>query len=321
CTAALTPGTLTSYRNNRSLRPGVTPVSLELSSSDTNVGTILNTPRALGPGQACTSSLTPNFQFDPIGGGTATISLTTPAGYATPSSLAQTRTATVTAAGITYVYPNYQMAKDTQDDGFYVQLGAPAPAGGVTVTLTSSDPTRLLLAQNNSTSVGSASITVNIPAGQYYAHYSIQALADNGTVTVEVSAPGYTGTNGSHPLTPLGFYISTGDISTTTLSANTAVTVCTAALTPGTLTSYRNNRSLRPGVTPVSLELSSSDTNVGTILNSPRTLGPGQACTSSLTPNFEFDPMGGGTATISLTAPAGYATPSNLAQTRTATVN
>ncbi|MEW5744165.1 MAG: PKD domain-containing protein, partial [Nitrospirota bacterium] len=58
-------------------------------------------------------------------------------------ALTSTTTATVNVApapGITYVYPNYQMAKDTQDDGFYVQLGAPAPAGGVTVTLTSSDP-------------------------------------------------------------------------------------------------------------------------------------------------------------------------------------
>src|SRR5450631_1313085 len=133
----------------------------------------------------CTSSnggASGEFAFHPTGTGTTTLSLATPSGYSTPTNLNQSITATVGIPGITFNQVNYAMGKDSVEDTFSVVLGAPAPAGGVTVTVTSLDPTRLLIAPNSSSAVGAASLQIPVTAGQTVANYSMQSLADNGTV-------------------------------------------------------------------------------------------------------------------------------------------
>ena len=297
----------------RLLRPGVAPVSITMTSSNTGIGTITGSPQTMSAGQQCTNADGNDFGFHPAGGtGPTTLSLATPSGYSTPANLNQSITATVSGPSLTYNFPNYPMGKDSKEDSFSVTLSAPAPVGGLVVHLVSSDPTKLLLAQNSSLILGTGTLDVTVPAGQNVASWSMQALVGDATqpsATITVTAPGYGGTSGTHPLTPSGFFINTANISTTTLSPDTAVDVCFVKLDAA-----NNNsgfRVLRPGVS-VNVAVSSSNISVGTIVASPKTVATGQTCTSSSGGAFAFHPVGTGSATLTLATPSGYSAPVNL---------
>jgi hypothetical protein len=75
-----------------------------------------------------------------------------------------------------------------------VQLDAPAPTGGTTVTITSADPTQILLS-TSATGVPTGSIDLFVAAGAtvtpyFYLHGAAGAPHNVGT-TVQASAPGY----------------------------------------------------------------------------------------------------------------------------------
>ena len=72
-----------------------------------------------------------------------------------------------------------------------VQIGQAAPAGGLNVTLTSSNPAALLISPAANVA-GSASITVTIPAGSNIGSYYLQALTDTGTASYTAHATNYT---------------------------------------------------------------------------------------------------------------------------------
>src|SRR6185369_10029886 len=128
------------------------------------------------------------FAFDPIGGGTTTIALTAPAGFATPTVL-QHITATVTAPPITV--SNGTIGKDLQIS-MTGSLGAPAPAGNVQVTITSQDPAKVLLATSAS-AAGAAAITLDVGAGgSAIPAFYVQALDGVGSAQLRTTAPGYS---------------------------------------------------------------------------------------------------------------------------------
>ena len=316
CAAQLAPGTLAN-EGAAILRAGVSPVSIAMTSSNTTVGVLANSPRTMGGNEGCISQdAGGQLQFDPLAAGTTTLTLVTPAGYTTPASLAQSLTATVSAAGITVNAPN--LGKDLEIGGT-ASLQAPAPAGGVVVTITSSDPTRLLIAPNGAM-VGSASINVTVPFNQSTASFVYQALQDNGTVQVTATAPGYAGGAASTVLRPSGFFVNGSVINTTTLSANTNVQVCVAQLSPGTLAN-EGAANLRFGVTPISIAMTSSQPAVGVLTNSPRTIAGAEGCISqNAGGQLQFDPLAAGTTTLTLVQPAGFSTPATLSQASVATV-
>jgi hypothetical protein len=310
CVARLNPTTL-NYQAQGTLRFGITPVSVSMTSSNTAVGVIVGSPRTIAGNANCTPS-TGALQFDPVGAGTSTVAMgPTPAGFSTPSNL-QSIVATVTTPGIDVGSPT--VGKNLQAQALNTQnsLQSPAPVGGTTVTLTSADPSKLLLAPN-ATTVGMASITVNVAQGGTGFSYFVQALDDTGTVQVTASAPGFANGSGTVTLHPSGFYIGTPstDISANTLDANTNLVVCVARLNPATL-NYAAQGTLRFGITPVSVGMTSSDTAVGLIVGSPRTIAGNSNCTPS-TGALQFDPVGAGTTILAMgPTPAGFSAPSNL---------
>ena len=113
---------------------------------------------------------------------------------------------------------------------------------------------------------------------------------------------------------PSGFILIMGNFTTTTGATNTTLRVDAARLNPGTL-NYSQSQPLRGGLT-VERAGDELDTSVGTIVGSPAVFNAGNA------QNFAtaFNPAAQGSATISVAAPAGFSTPSNL-QSITATVN
>src|SRR5207249_3687627 len=85
-----------------------------------------------------------------------------------------------------------------------IQLTAPAPAGDLSVTITSSDPQRVLLSANSNT-VGQDHVTLKISAGSSSSSYTIQGLAASGSVQLTASADGFTSAVATVSLAPAGF--------------------------------------------------------------------------------------------------------------------
>ena len=184
-------------------------------------------------------------------------------------------------------------------------LGAAAPAGNLTVTITSADTSRVLLS-NASGGAGSESITVTVSAGTFgIPTFYVHSLVDSGTTTITVTAPGYKSDTSTITHYPSGFVTFNGNFTTTTFSTNTNVPVYFVVLAPTTLTYYTWGYSPRPGVT-INVPVTSSDTAVGTIVTSPITF----TNATGATVNAQFDPLAAGTTTISIGTPAGFSTPS-----------
>ena len=72
-------------------------------------------------------------------------------------------------------YPRSITAGATAGTNYYANLGD-ANHGGVTVTISSGDPTVALVAPNNTTTPGSASVDVFVPNGETLAYYRLDAL-------------------------------------------------------------------------------------------------------------------------------------------------
>lgn len=193
------------------------------------------------------------------------------------------------------------------------RLVNPAPAGNLVVTLTSQDPSKVLLSTVQ-TAPGFAQITRTVPAGStIIPDFYVQALDKTGSVQVLATAPGCLGKLFTVTLAPSGFVIGAPAlINTTTFNPNTDVGVYSAQLNPATM-AVATYQPLRGGLT-VPVSVTSSDTAVGTITVSPVVFTGGAG-----TKKTYFDPEGSGTTTVAVVTPSGFDTASNKAQI-TATV-
>jgi hypothetical protein len=193
-------------------------------------------------------------------------------------------------------------------------LGHPAPAGNLTITLTSADSGSLLLSKSP-TAAGSPSITVTVGAGSStIPDFWVQALADSGSVNVSATANGYLAGSAMFTLQPSGFVTFTGNFTTTSYSDNTALGLYAAILNPMTL-EYAGNQPVRGGLT-VNVPVTSDTPSVGSIVASPAVFHGGDAYNSASV----FDPQAPGIAVVSIGTPTGFSTPGNYQQL-TATVS
>jgi hypothetical protein len=303
-TTSLTPGTLTVSQVGLPLNPGLAPISVPITSSDTAVGTITTNPVIFHAGDSSDPTT-----FQPVGAGTSNVTLGTPPGpFSTPSQNQQI-TATVTTPAITV--PNVTTGVDLENNAY---IGLPvAPPAPITVTVTSSGPA-IATISSTGTVVGGTTLTFpNVTSANVGTIY-IQGKSA-GTATLTVSAPGYTAGSNTMTVQPSGFvFYYTGSFSTTTLSAPTGLTVYTASLTPGTLTVSQVALPLNPGLAAINVPVTSSAPAVGTITASPIAFTAG--ATSATT---SFQPVAAGTSNLTVGTPAGFSTPSQYAQI-TATV-
>jgi hypothetical protein len=193
-------GTITQQR----LRNGGPGATVTLTSSDASAGTLVTnagagTPRTIqiGVNQFDSASTVGGggVAFRPLAaGGTTTVTATIP-GFSAGSGAA--RTVVVTPAGpalgvslgtATRVGAGLEAAACCA-----VTSNQPAPVGGLAVTLTSSDPTRLLVAASPVPPAGGGgSLVVTIPEGATSAPFSLQGMEGaSGTATVTAAAPGW----------------------------------------------------------------------------------------------------------------------------------
>ncbi|MBI3791812.1 MAG: Ig-like domain-containing protein [Gemmatimonadetes bacterium] len=201
-----------------------TSVAKLLSNADTTVGADTVTV-SLVPRKATTDfSFVAGgsaVAFRPVAGGTTTIRLV-PQGSPTflPGNW-PIDTITVTAPTMVAAGNGAVLGRGLQTSVFPAVLGTAAPAGGVTVTITSQDSTRLKLGLTDSTLAGSITFPVaaGFTTGPTFYFHALEGVAANDSVVVSYSAPGYTPVNGRVFLRNVGVRLIGVPSTTTTLSA------------------------------------------------------------------------------------------------------
>ncbi|WKZ11575.1 MAG: PKD domain-containing protein [Gammaproteobacteria bacterium] len=325
--ARLQPGTRAVQRVDTSggsymqLRGGMAPVALTMESSVPAVGSVSPVPVSIGPGVGRVQ-----VAFDPQSAGTTTLTLQTPAGFEEPvesSPYSRDLSATVTASNI-YVTieglsnpTSSRVGEDLQLEA-RVQLADPPPAGQpVTLSVTSSAPSVVAVSAVKTAAGGvSASIPGVTNQNYYNQPFWLQGLQQGQSAQITFSAPGYNDRTVTVTVDPSGFVIygyggqPNDGFTTTSLAANTSLSIYPARLQPGTRAVQRVDTSggyymqLRGGMAPVALTMESSVPAVGSVSPVPVSIGPGVGGVQ-----VAFDPQSAGTTTLTLQTPAGFEEP------------
>jgi hypothetical protein len=288
------------------LRGGLS-VSVPVISGTPAVGTISNSPATILP---ATSTNGNSVTFAPLSQGSSVLSLGAPSvsGFSTPTSNA-TVTATVTQPQITLGLASTIIGKDLQVLGSG-SLSAPAPTGGLQITIRVSSGNGVLLS-TSPTGAGSSSIVVTVPQGSTggatFPAYYVQGTAASGTATITAEAAGWDSTPITVTLKPSGFVIRGPngigqDFSTIPSNNDTALTIESWQINDGTLVPERP-QALRGGLV-LAMNVTSSNTSAGTIQGSPVAFNGGDTSAA-----FSFHPVGTGASIISFPQPSGFSTP------------
>jgi hypothetical protein len=298
---------------------GGSHVEVALANSNPLVGRLGDSKLTLEGG-----SSTARTSFQPAAEGDSALAAIQPQGFTAPAQFAKV-TVSVAKPGLSIVGDLY-LGKDLQMTGVLC-LGEPAPPGGLKVTFTSADSAKLLVSAKED-ELGSASVTITVPAGQLVAQYFLQAIADSGVVTYEARAPEYRSRTARIGLAqsavivaserygppdesavkrtggvdvPREFFASLADAKVHPV----LVGIWTAHIDPpsGRVADI-TVQALRPGVN-VTVALKSSNPDVATV-ESPLTIKSGDAHVVS-----RFTPVGEGKTIISINTPEGFGTPKN----------
>ena len=172
-----------------------TDLRLEVSNSNPSAGRLAETPVQIPAGESTAVVL-----LHPAGEGDATLTVKAPPGFSVPAEEA-TITASVRRPGIV-ISEDLVIGQNLQVGGA-LALGELAPVGGLTVTLTSADPSRLLISAS-ATEPGSKSVQIKFPAQKMATTYFLQALGNSGEVEYTATAPGFRTRTAVVKLAPSG---------------------------------------------------------------------------------------------------------------------
>jgi hypothetical protein len=297
---------------------GGVALEINLNNSNPKAGKLKSSKITLaGDGAAVTA-------FEPAAEGDAVISAVQPAGFTVPSQFASV-VMSVDKPGLSIVGDIY-VGKDLQVTAILC-LGDPAPPEGLKVTITSADPSKLLLSADEK-KLGAGTLVLTVPAGKNTAQYYLQGMSDTGIITYDAAAKGYRSREAKIGLAPSGFIVAYdgygppdeasvvrkgGTKNTKEFYASLAdakqhpvlvgiwpvrldpVTGCAADITV---------QPLRPGVSATVL-LESSDPAVGTV-ESNINIKPGDEHVVA-----RFTPLTKGKTMIRVNTPTGFSTPQN----------
>lgn len=304
------------YAEQQAVAAGVS-LDIEILSSTEGVGVI-------SPAKVSIPGGSPNVisEFKPAKPGTTSITTSIPPGFSRPPTKYAAVVARVALPGIS-VTDQVMIGQNLQVGG-NVGLGEAAGAGGVQVTITSDDPTQLLISRS-STEVGQKSITVTVPAGAVGAVYMLQALGKAGTATYTATARGYSNRMGKVGLAPSGVVIAPsyygppdeaelfrkagegarGFIAHLGKNAKVPLSVWTAQLDPVTLRSADITvQPLRAGMS-ITVNVETSNPAAGTV-KSPVVIQGGSEIGHS-----EFVALTKGTTLIIAVTPSGFTKSTN----------
>ncbi|MDX2192831.1 MAG: Ig-like domain-containing protein [Gemmatimonadales bacterium] len=335
------------------VRAGGTAIPITFTATAPGVSTLVAPPSpgtevatwdlAFQPGG---SDLTPSslggggVVMRPKSAGSAGVSISTPGGATIPSVNAQSTTWTVSQPSLTLSSVNL-VGRGLQEQSSF-SLSQAAPAGGITVRLTSSDAGRLLLSPN-ATTVGSGTLDVTVPQGQSSATFFLQAPDSVSVVRPETPSITADPTAQVSAVELSSRYTAPSPITVTV--RNRTVVIWSAPQTQNTLQTFDNSFSARLGVVnsarnalfayqqvraggdPVPVTFTTSDVTVTTVV-APPTPGTEVASAqlsflpagSDLTPSglasggVVLRPKGTGIATVSVSIPGGTELPASQSQ-------
>jgi hypothetical protein len=194
-----------------------------------------------------------------------------------------------------------------------VTLDEVAPATGLEITLTSSDPSRVMFSRT-AEGDGSASIKLTVRAGYRDSpDYYIQGLGKSGAVSYTASAPGFANSSGTVTLAPSGVILARSGMGVptllTTTGAKTNLLVYSALLD-----SEMNFVHPQPvaGGRSVSVSVTSSNVKVGVAVPAAVTIAGGSASAG-----IEFRPSMAGETMLLLSVPQGFSVPAQFARVST----
>lgn len=318
----------TSISPLQAVRIGGTTLTATISSSNVGVGqlqtlTDVSSPVTveLAPGQSTSGNSIANggVTLDALGSGSTTVSASIPGLIQQTNA---TQTVTVTAPALT-VNAN-TVGSGLQYGTLSVILGATLH-GGVTVTLTSSNPSVMLLSPN-ATTAGSASIDVFVADGQNRAYYYVQGVeGQTGIVGLTATAPGFTdGNNSITVVQPALDFV--GLSSSYGAAANDDAFWARLGIPTTNDTDITIQQSIRFGGSPLTVTFTSSDPAVAQLVTSSTSGGsiqlqilPGQANTptSVAAGGIAIDPLTAGSTFLEATVPGVITTTDG---TRTVTI-
>jgi hypothetical protein len=277
-----------------SFLPGLSPISANITSSNPGVGVVTGSPITFDPKQMTYGQPLATVTLLPVAPGETTIAISQPAGFSPVGN----GVLTVDVVLPSLTMSNIVVAKDTLNS---VSLPAGAKAG-TAVTLTSSDPSRILLSPDSSTPP-SPSITTVFQSGSQGAGFYVHALSDNGTVSIKMTSPGFADGSFTVQLAPLAFeFTGVGTEPARAVIQSGPVQTGVAAAVFSTAYGAYVPSMLRPGVPAIVVGVSSSDPSIVSV--SPKQLVfQGNTLQGSVT----YTPLTPGTATLRLTVPSGYA--------------
>lgn len=287
-------------------------VKVDITNSNSSVGVPISSQLTFDPGVPNVS-----VEFKPRSPGETTLALKMPDGFSMPTQY-RAVTADVRAPGLALT-DQVTVGQNLQVGGV-AGLGEAAPEKGVEVTVTSDDPSRLLLSASGK-EAGAKSVKLKIPAGQVNARYFLQALSRSGEVTYTASAPGFVSRTAKVVLAPSGVVIAPsaygppdeaelhrkestevprGFVCSLSNPSKTSLVVWTVQLDPVTLRSADVTvQPLRPGMS-LKVELKSSNPAVGTIAPFVTIEGGSEHATT------DFTPVSAGSVAISVITPEGF---------------
>jgi uncharacterized repeat protein (TIGR01451 family) len=303
----------------QSLRAGAPNLTVTVSHTTPAVAQLVTTSGtgqtrtvtiAAGQSNSPTSVATGGVSFDPLAAGSTTVNATAP-GFRAAAGVA----VTVTSPAMSLFSLPTTVGAGLMDGTYTARLGASAH-GGVTMRITSSDPA-VLLVSRNATTVGTAFIDIPVANGSTDGGYYIHGVEGaRGTVTLTATAPGFTQAQGTVTVAESGLQLGSLPATTTTLTVDSPFYVATGALnTSGNFVAFQP---LRAGAANLTVTVSHTTPTVAQLVTSGGTgqtrtvtiaAGQSNSPTSVATGGVSFDPIGGGSTTVSATAPGFRAAP------------
>lgn len=292
------------------IRAGGTPLTFTVSNSDAVVGQLVT---SAGPDQVRSVTVevgefrspadiaSGGIAFDPLNVGSTVVTLSHP----TVTLLAGATKALTVTAGLNVNTGNVRVGSGLQQL-VTVTLDAPAPAGGVTIRLESSDPGLLLLAPDASTA-GSAAIEVFVRGGAGGTGFYISGMEGmTGTATITATAPGYDAGSNTVEVAPVAVVILFLEGTQTATGANDPFVVAVGAINASGTYVY-TEQVVRAGGTPITTDITNSDAAVAQLVTAAGaaqavsvTIAVGQrrSPTTLAGGGVEFDPLGSGQTSV-----------------------
>ncbi len=321
-------GLLTGIQQEEVLRAGSPGITVSLASSVPGVGALVTLAGSSGTGQvniAALNARSPSgvpaggIEFDPIIGGATTVSATSPGYVVLPSA----------SVAVTVSAPSISMSGGTVGAGLQFStsgfLGA-ANHGGVTVRVTSSQPS-VALVSPNTTTPGTAFIDIVVPNGSTGFSYVIQGVeGQTGAPAITASAPGFTDGSAAVTVAPAALDLIFLNTNTTTLSPNNAFQVRLGYPNPSN-TGIAGEQALRAGGTVRTATITNSNATVGQLFFQSGAAQTGTvdiALQQARSPSpasaggVEFSALAAGTTSVSATIP-GFLSMPTATQTVTVT--